>query len=74
MPKVSDHIMNLARRGATYRYQEIQEELRALVRAFPHLGGQIHKEPTKRRHMSAASRKALSERMKKYWAAKRKKD
>ena len=84
MPKHSSHILELAKRGAEHRYQELKAELTALEKLFSHLhyGSAVSPalpgaagEPTvrrRRRKMSAATRKAISERMKKYWAKRRK--
>ncbi|HVA22916.1 MAG TPA: hypothetical protein VMW62_00820 [Chloroflexota bacterium] len=87
MAKHSNHIMEFARRGAEARYHELQNEIAALIKSFPHLRSQ-KKRPglaeladratetirkrRKRKAMSAAARKAVSARMKKYWAARRK--
>lgn len=88
MAKHSASILELARRGAEHRYQELKTELDALVRLFPDLtkGGReiirrgrravkaaaTEMQPRKRKRMSPAARKAVSARMKKYWAARRK--
>jgi hypothetical protein len=75
---------SLARLGAYARITELVEEMEALLRAFPELGqyrvstrqpepaatGAAPKKP-RRRRMSAAARKAVSARMKKYWAGRR---
>ena len=87
MAKYSASILDLARRGAEHRYQELKAELNALVRQFPSVvkGGRemlrrgrravnaaaAEMQPRKRKRMSPAARKAVSARMKKYWAAKR---
>ena len=82
MAKHSPQILELARKGAETRYQELKAEIAALVKDFPHLAEQIgtavgtavgRTERTVRRGrtMSAAARKAVSERMTKYWAARR---
>ena len=87
----SSHILEMARKGAEHRYAELQAEIAALVKNFPHVakktGKQISKAvsqgaaaveaevPKIRRRakkMSAAARKAVSTRMKKYWAKRRK--
>jgi hypothetical protein len=77
-------LKSYARRGAEVRLGELTEEMSAIYAAFPDLrrGGRTHaKEHTspppprsrrKRAPMSAAARKAVGERMKKYWAARRK--
>ena len=83
MPRPSSHILELARKGAEHRYQELKSELSVLIKNFPHLAEQAgaavgHAVGTaenvvrKRSRMSAAARRAVSERMKKYWAARRK--
>jgi hypothetical protein len=89
MAKRSSHILELARKGAEHRYEELRAEIAALRKFFPHLGGaKSHAQPTidvssepaamidrprrTRRRMSAAARKAVSARMKAYWAARRK--
>jgi hypothetical protein len=78
-----------ARRGAETRIAELQQELKAIFRAFPDLakgqsrgtrGGSklIKVEETfgapvrrRRRKMTAAQRKAVGERMRAYWAARK---
>ncbi|MCA1840039.1 MAG: hypothetical protein LC723_06890, partial [Actinobacteria bacterium] len=67
--------------GATKRLEEIQSEMGAILSAFPDLRKGAVKQPTtelpitpptrKAYTMSPANRKAVAERMKKYWAAKR---
>lgn len=37
MPKHSAHILDLAKRGAEHRYQELKAEIVALMKAFPDL-------------------------------------
>jgi hypothetical protein len=84
LAKYSSHILELARKGAQHRLTELKAELADLMKAFPHLEygsaispgvpRQTYKPaPAKRRRrgMSAAARKAVSARMKKYWAARR---
>src|SRR5207244_11293727 len=79
MAKHSHSILEFAKKGATHRYQELKAELAELVKAFPHLryGSAVSpampdavEEPKirsrKRSKMSAAARKAVSVRMKKY--------
>ena len=67
-----------ARRGAQARVAELTQELAAIYRAFPGLrrGGASKASaagPVRRRKpMSAAQKKEVSRRMKKYWAARRK--
>jgi hypothetical protein len=88
MANHSSHILEMARKGAEHRYEELKTEIAALVKNFPHLTGRasqrrstidtstepaatIDRKPRKRRRMSAAARKAVSQRMQKYWAARR---
>lgn len=74
-----------ARRGAELRVRELNAELAEIFRTFPDLrsappagytddGASLRRGGRKRtrRNMSAAARKAVSVRMKKYWAARRK--
>jgi hypothetical protein len=83
MAKHSATILELAKIGAVHRYKQLKAELADLVKAFPHLefgsavspsvSRQKYPPPArKRKRMSAAARKAVSVRMKKYWAARRK--
>jgi hypothetical protein len=85
MPRPSSQILELAKRGAEHRYQELKAEIESLVKLFPHLrsrsGGPLSapvdtvKRATRRRRrrkMTEAAKKAISERMKKMWAARRK--
>jgi len=67
--------------GAKARLEELRQEEAAIRKAFPDLfsgrgrqktmGAAAGAAPKKRSHMSAAARKAVSARMKKYWAARR---
>jgi hypothetical protein len=69
-----------ARRGARARVEELTQELAAIYRAFPELrrGGASAAAPARagavrrRKPMSAAQRREVSRRMKKYWADRRK--
>ena len=85
MPKHSSRILELAKRGAEHRYQELKAELKALEKLFgrlhygsavspamPGAAGETTVRRRRKRSMSAAARKAISQRMKKFWAAKRK--
>jgi hypothetical protein len=85
MPKHSASILELAKKGASHRYEELKAEVAALIKAFPHLefGSAISpaapkqefdrlRKQRRRKPMSAAAKKAVSVRMKKYWAAKKK--
>ena len=40
MAKHSSHILDLARKGAEHRYQELKAEIAALVKHFPHLAAE----------------------------------
>jgi hypothetical protein len=71
-----------ARRGAQIRVAELNTELAEIFRIFPDLrnGGVVDDGQArnttqggrrKRSRMSAAQRKAVSERMRKYWADRR---
>ena len=82
MPKPSSHILELAKRGAEHRYRELKAELATLAKLFPHLGAAVspsvpdstpesHRARRQKRRMSATNRKAVSERMRKYWAERR---
>jgi hypothetical protein len=88
MAKHPSHILELARKGAEHRYQELKAEIAALRKYFPELtrasrvtqpqidvssepAAMIGRPRRKRRRMSPAARKAVSRRMKKYWAARR---
>jgi hypothetical protein len=76
-----EQIKALARQGAAQRYQELQKELAALTATFPELARagsgkrRASAAPTaasrRRRSMNAAQRKEVSERMTRYWAARR---
>jgi len=75
-------LQRLARLGAQARLDELRREEATIRRAFPDLFGRGRGRatasdmgsaaPRRRRGMSAAARKAVSVRMKKYWAARRK--
>jgi hypothetical protein len=81
MAKHPPHILELARKGAQHRYEELKAELATLVKHFPHLGSavspgiDISSEPLaviapkrKRRKMSKAARKKISDAQKARWA------
>jgi hypothetical protein len=70
MPLAPDTLKALAARGAALRYAELTAERDALVATFPDLtrGPLGHKART----MTPAQRKAVSLRMSKYWAERRK--
>jgi hypothetical protein len=73
-----EQLRRLAQLGAKARLEELREEEAAIRSAFPELFGRGRKAarasaaPRRRRRMSAANRKAVSERMRKYWAERRK--
>jgi hypothetical protein len=77
-----DELQRLARLGARSRLEELQREEAAIRRAFPDLFGRGRGRQAaapaaagvarRRRGMSAAARKAVSIRMRKYWAERRK--
>jgi hypothetical protein len=80
------NMKELARVGAQARLAELLAEVAEIERAFPGIGGARRGRPPakasaapkaavkrgRRRKMSAAEKKEVSERMKKYWAARRK--
>jgi hypothetical protein len=77
-----DELQRLARLGAKSRLEELQREEAAIRGAFPDLFGRRRGRPAtapaaagrvrRRKGMSAAARKAVSIRMRKYWADRRK--
>jgi hypothetical protein len=67
-----DQLKRLAALGAQARLEELRREEAAIRQAFPELGRKSAGAAVKRSHMSAAARRAVSERMKKYWAERRK--
>jgi type II secretory pathway component PulM len=78
VPKSFD-LKSYARRGAEVRLTELKEEMSAIYGAFPDLRSSRATAPNgdsspapRRRRMSAAQRKAVGERMRKYWAERRK--
>ena len=74
-----DELQRLARLGAKSRLEELQREEAAIRSAFPDLFGRrgrrvaIASARRRRKGMSASARRAVSIRMKKYWAERRKK-
>ena len=76
MPKFD--IKELARLGAENRVAELNAELAELYRAFPELrsgraSATVASDARRtRKPMTAAQKKAVSIRMKKYWAGRRK--
>src|SRR5262245_38507866 len=76
-----DQLLKLARAGAESMLKELRAEIIAIERTFPELAlpkrrramaRAIATANTRTRRMSAAARKAVSVRMKKYWAERRK--
>ena len=73
-----DQLRRLARLGAMARLEQLREEEAAIRAEFPELFGRGSRRegagaPSRRRQpMSPAARKAVSERMRKYWAERRK--
>jgi hypothetical protein len=79
-----EELVRLARLGAEARLGALEAERAQILRSFPELanrargadagGRRAEGAPARgrRRQMSAAERKAVSVRMKKYWAARRK--
>jgi hypothetical protein len=75
----AERLRELARAGADQAIKQLRAEIIALERTFPELAKgrrvlrrsikQATRETTK---MSAAARKAVSQRMKRYWAERRK--
>jgi hypothetical protein len=78
-----DQLRRLARLGAIARLEQLRQEEAAIRGEFPELFGRGRQAqprdgqvtPSRRRRrraMSAAARRAVSVRMRKYWAARRK--
>jgi hypothetical protein len=77
----ADQLRKWARTGAEATLRELRAEIIAIERTFPELalpqtrrgiGRSVNKVQKRARVMSAAARKAVSERMTKYWAERRK--
>jgi hypothetical protein len=78
----AERLRELARAGAEVTLNRLRAEIAALEGAFPELAGRagrrtkaLESAPTakrRRRRMSSAARKAVSDRMRRYWAARRK--
>ena len=77
----AEQLRRLARLGAMARLQQLKDEEAAIRAEFPELfggrraaAGNAGAQTRRRRRtkMSAANRQAVSERMKKYWAERRK--
>ena len=77
-----EQLRRLARLGAIARLEQLRQEEAAIRSEFPELFGRGRRENgavaapagqrRRRRSMSADMRKAVSERMRKYWAGRRK--
>ena len=79
-----DQLRRLARLGAVARLEQLKQEETAIRGEFPELFGRGRRAANgkvkastpaggrRRKAMSAANRKAVSERMRKYWAEQRK--
>lgn len=75
-----EQLRRLARLGAMARLEQLRAEEAAIRSEFPELFGRGRRGQTdgqaagtrRRRAMSAAQRKLVSERMRKYWAERRK--
>jgi hypothetical protein len=77
----TDRIRDLARTGAEVTLKRLRAEIVAIERAFPELRLPQHRRALRRslmaatartRRTSAAARQAISVRMKRYWAERRK--
>jgi hypothetical protein len=77
----ANRLRELARVGAEVTIKQLRAEIIALERTFPELAlpqrrravrGSIKEATTRTRNMSAAARKAVSIRMRRYWAERRK--
>jgi hypothetical protein len=75
-----ERLRDLARAGAEAVLKELRAEVVAIERTFPELAlpkrrkalrKSLTKATTRARTMSAATRRAVSDRMKKYWAERR---
>jgi hypothetical protein len=76
-----EQLRAMARHGAEETLKRLRAEIIAIERTFPELALPLRRRQVRRaveetrrrtRTMSAAARKAVSERMKKYWAERRK--
>jgi hypothetical protein len=76
----TEQLRRLARLGAIARLEQLKQEEAAIRAEFPELFGrgrragvaEVAKPGRRRRQMSSAARKAVSVRMRKYWAERRK--
>jgi hypothetical protein len=87
MAKHSSSILELARRGARHRYEELQTELASLIRHFPDLASGAREvvrrgrraakaaatelRPKRRRRLSAAGRARIAAAQRARWAKKK---
>lgn len=75
-----ERLRELARTGAETALKQLRAEVVAIERTFPELalpsrkqiGRSVGRVSTRTKRMSAAARKAVSQRMKRYWAERRK--
>ena len=77
----AERLRKLARTGAEVTLNQLRAEIIAIERAFPELAlprrrravrAAVKQATNEARTMSAAARKAVSQRMKRYWAERRK--
>jgi hypothetical protein len=75
-----EELRRLARMGVTGRLNDLREELTVIARAFPDIVNETRRgvldalrssQAEGRRTMSPAQRQAVSERMRRYWAARK---
>ena len=76
-----ERLQDLARAGAEVTLKRLRAEIVAIERAFPELAlprrrraarKAVKQAQNRTRRMSAAARKAISQRMQRYWAERRK--
>jgi len=75
-----ERLRELARTGAETALKQLRAEVVAIERTFPELalpsrkqiGQSVGRVSKRTKRMSAAARKAVSQRMKRYWAERRK--
>ena len=76
-----EQLKEMAKQGAEEALKRLRAEIVAIERTFPELALPRHRRTVRRtlrtvapraKTMSAAARKAVSDRMKKYWAERRK--
>jgi hypothetical protein len=76
----TERLKELARAGAHEALRQLRAEIIAIERTFPELAlpqrrralrRSVERAATRTKRMSAAARKAVSERMKRYWAERR---